>query len=119
METSGGILLPFHFIVGGVYYIISRVFLFSDTRIFSQSSAITEKRPENAAVRASSGRLTENFDCAEFYMPTASSLHMLARFSSRDECTYLSKVTVVVEWPRISLSVLISKPTSTARVANV
>ena len=44
---------------------------------------------------------------------------MLARFSSSDEWTYRSSVTVVLEWPRISLSVLISKPTYTARVANV
>ena len=46
-----------------------------------------------------------------------------ARWTANDEYSfiqvYLSKVTVVVECPRISLSVLILKPTSTARVANV
>lgn len=39
--------------------------------------------------------------------------------SSIDECTYRSRVIVVLAWPRISLRDLISKPTSTHRVANV
>lgn len=54
---------------------------------------------------------------------SASYITSSARWTANDEYSfiqvYLSKVTVVVECPRISLSVLILKPTSTARVANV
>ena len=65
--------------------------------IISQSSAIMEKLPKNPVAPTKSGHLTEKSDCAEIYIPTASSLFILARFSSSDECTYLSSVTVVVE----------------------
>ena len=47
------------------------------------------------------------------------SLFILLRLSSMDECTYLSSVTVGLEWPKISERDLISKSTSTHRVANV
>lgn len=66
------------------------------------------------------GLLTEsdtNSDCAQ--SPTADSLLIFTRFSSIEEWTYRSSVTLVAECPKISESDFISKPTSTARVANV
>ena len=63
-------------------------------------------------------QMTQKLDCAH-QNPTASSLLILSRFSSMEEWTYRSSVMVVLECPSTSESDLISKPTSTARVANV
>ena len=51
--------------------------------------------------------------------PMAESLLMLARFSSMEEWTYRSRVTLTLECPNISLRDFTSKPTSIQRVANV
>ena len=56
---------------------------------------------------------------AENQNPTKANLFILSRFNSIEECTYRSSVMVVLACPRISLKDLISKPTSTHRVAKV
>ena len=52
--------------MSGFYYMVITVFG-TVYAIFLQSSAIMEKRPKNADIRAKSGRLTEEFDCAELF----------------------------------------------------
>ena len=46
-------------------------------------------------------------------------LFIFCFFRSKDGCTYRFKVILMLEWPRISLSVLISNPSSTHLVAKV
>lgn len=62
--------------------------------------------------------ITPVFDCAN-HIPAPLSFCILSLFSSSEECTYRSSVIVTDACPRISDSDLTSKPTSTARVANV
>ena len=88
---------------------------------FAEFATLSDCPVSGGKHRASNGRrpgLTQKLDCAA-QNPTAFNLFMLLRFKSSEECTYRSSVMVVVACPSTSESDLISKPTSTARVAKV